>query len=477
MEDAPPSSRRALRERETVDTAPSRTTGARVALGWVDESAVGRTATPGGTPGEAPASAPAYRWAEPDLLARRPHRSPFRAGVIMPILAVLAAAGIYAGATLLWPLYAVAPQVSAAAIDDVTAPATTVSWPEAGSAGVAVAGIDAVAASTADAAPMASITKLVTVLMALDEAPFSLGEDGATFTFTWADRAEYWSYLASDESALDVPVGETLTEYQLMQGILIGSAGNYADRLATTYWPTDAVFARAAEKWLSDHRLEGITIVEPTGIDEENAATPEGLLALADYALANPVVADIVGTASVTLPGAGEVINTNDLLSDPAVIGLKTGSLYGAYNLLAAKTATIGDTSVRVTAGVLGQPSDELRDSETARLLDGVIAELSQPRVLPAGTLAGVVTTRWGSRVEIVTDADAAATLWNAAAATATVDLNLADERATDAAVGSLTLTGPLDAQTVGVHLTADIPEPDAWWRLTHPLELWGLAG
>ena len=38
------------------------------------------------------------------------------------------------------------------------------------------------------AAPMASITKLVTVLMALDEAPFSLGEDGATFTFTAGEQ-------------------------------------------------------------------------------------------------------------------------------------------------------------------------------------------------------------------------------------------------------------------------------------------------
>lgn len=398
------------------------------------------------------------------------------AGVIVPILGLFGLAGVYAAATLLWPLYAVAPAVSAAPIDDLAAPVTTVAWPEAGSAAVAVRGIDSVPASTADAAPMASITKLVTVLMALDEAPFALGEDGATFTFTRADRAQYRDYLASDESALDVPVGGTLTEFQMMQGILIGSAGNYADRLASTYWPSDADFARAASTWLSARGLEGITVVDPTGISEDNTATPTALIALAAKALANPVVADIVRTPSVELPGAGEVVNTNDLLADPGVIGLKTGSLFGDYNLLAAKEATIGDTTIRVTASVLGQPADVVRDSETARLLDQVVAEVSQPQILPAGTIAGIVTTPWGARAEIVTDADASAILWNAAVATTTIDLNLADARTVNAPAGSITLKGPLSAQTVGIHLTSDIPEPDAWWRLTHPLELWGLA-
>lgn len=467
MEDAPPSSRRALREQQAGPVAVPRKNGSHVALGWVDEDAVSIRTAPD-------TSAP-YRWALPDLLATRPRRSPFRAGVVVPLLAVCAMAGVYAGATLFWPLYAVPPAVTAATIEDIAAPVTTIAWPEVGSAAVAVRGIDSVPASTTDVAPMASITKLVTVLMALDEAPFTLGEEGATFSFTRSDRAAYWDYLANDESALDVPVGGTLTEYQLMQGILIGSAGNYADRLASTYWPTDAVFARAATTWLRDRGLTDITVVDPTGIDEANTATPASLIALAARALANPVVAEIVRTPSVTLPGAGDVVNTNDLLGDPGVIGLKTGSLFGAYNLLAAKDATVGDETVRVTASVLGQPDDELRDSETARLLDQVIGEISQPQVLPSGTVAGVVTTPWGSRVEIVTDADASAILWNAAAAATTIDLDLADARAANAPAGDVTLTGPLTAQTVGVHLAADIPEPDAWWRLTHPLELWGL--
>ena len=88
-----------------------RKNGSHVALGWVDEDAVSIRTAPD-------TSAP-YRWALPDLLATRPRRSPFRAGVVVPLLAVCAMAGVYAGATLFWPLYAVPPAVTAATIEDI----------------------------------------------------------------------------------------------------------------------------------------------------------------------------------------------------------------------------------------------------------------------------------------------------------------------------------------------------------------------
>jgi len=470
MEEAPPATRRALRER-TGAPGQHGTPGSRLALGWVDEETIGTRRAPEDLGG---ATSP-YLPVSADLLARRPRRSPLRPGVVVPILAVAGLTGAYAGTTLLWPLHAVAPTVTDVAIADLAAPPTTLAWPANGSAAVGVAGIPGSPASTGDALPIASITKLVTVLMVLEESPLALGEQGEEFAFTSRDRTAYWDALANDESALDVPVGGTLTRYQLLQGILIGSAGNYAERLASTYWPTDEVFARAAATWLRAHDLDAITVVEPTGISEANSAPPAALITLARLALANPVVAEIVRTPSVELPGAGLVENTNDLLADPAVVGLKTGSLSGLYNLLAAKEAAVGETAVRVYALVLGQPDDASRDGETARLLTDVAAEVSQVHTVPAGTVAGVASTAWGTRVDIVTDADVSAVLWNAATAAVTIDLRLGDARAADAGVGTLTVKGPLTTETIGVHLTAEIEPPDAWWRLSHPLELFGL--
>ena len=444
-----------------------------IALAWLDDAAVAaRTA-----PGDLADSTHPYAEVSPDLLARRPRRSPLRAGVVVPVLTTLGLVGAYAATTLLWPLYAVAPTVIAAPIPDLAAPATAVAWPSSGAAAVGVAGFDTTPATTGDAVPMASITKLVTALMVLDQMPLAVGQSGPSFSFTARDRQTYQSYLARDESALNVPVGGTLTQYQMLQGMLIGSAGNYADRLASTVWPSDAVFASAATSWLAARGLSGITVVEPTGIDPDNRADPASLIALAKVALAHPVIAEIVRTPSVVLPGAGTVVNTNDLLADPGVIGLKTGTLEGAYNLLAAQeqTSATGET-VRVFAVSLDQADDEARDGETRRLLGAVAAEASTPTVLPAGTIAGRVTTAWGVSVDVVSDADLSLLLWNGATATVATDLDLGDARATGDAIGTVSASGPLGQASSGVHLGGDVPGPDAWWRLTHPLQLFGLA-
>lgn len=463
--DAPPT-RRARREREDArhSTDAGADTTRRVALAWVDEDAL------------APRPAPVPEHVGVDLLARRPRRRALRPGTVLPVVAVVGVAALYAASTLLWPLYAVAPVVTAAAVADVVAPASAVAWPAEGAAAVDVRGFDRIAASSSDVAPIASVTKLVTVLMVLEQSPLAPGEQGPSFTFSWADDDTYWDFLSRDESALEVPVDGSLTLYQMLQGVLIGSAGNYADRLTRTYWPTDEVFAHAAADWLQRHGLPGIAVVEPTGIDEGNRADAASLVALAKIAMDDPVIAEIVRMPSVELPGAGLVETTNDLLADPHIVGVKTGSLDWEFTLTAAREFAVGDVPMLAYAAVVGQTDSDVRFAETARLLADVEAEASQPHVLPAGTKVGTVSTAWGASSDVVTTADAGVILWNGATAPVAVRLDLGDARAAGDEVGVVRLAGPLDAATSPVRLTADLPGPDGWWRLTHPLELWGLA-
>ena len=89
---------------------------------------------------------------------------------------------------------------------------------------------------------------------------------------------------------------------------------------------------------------------------------------------------------------------------------------------------------------------------------------------------APIPTSVKGTRSDIVTAADAQVVLWNGETAGSEVELSLGDARAADDEVGSVTVTGPLDEATVAVRLDGAISEPDAWWRLTHPLQLFGLA-
>jgi len=397
-----------------------------------------------------------------------------RARVLVPIGIVAALCGSYVATTLLWPLHAVAPEVAAVRVEPAVAPAAAVTWPQVGSAAVGVQGLSTVASATTTD-EIASISKVASVLMVLDELPLKPGEQGPSFDFDYGDSRDYWQYRRSNQSALDVPVGGSLTEYQMLQGVMLGSANNYIDRLADELWGGRAGFADAARAWLSDHGISGITLESPSGFDDRNVATPAALVALGELAMKNPVFAEIVATKSVEIPGAGTVTNTNEMLNDPGVIGIKTGTLSG-WNLLTAKEVPVGDTTVRVFTSVLGQEDDDARLAVTRSLLAEVEKTLAeQPATVPAGTKVGTVSTEWGAKVDVVTDADAQVVLWNGAAATASTLFTIDGETAKGAEIGTLTAQGPLDTAETSVSLAKEIPAPSIWWRLTHPLELFGL--
>src|SRR4051812_43024941 len=167
--------------------------GRRVALAWVDESSV--AGAPGPVSDLSAATTP-YVTVGGDLLSDAPRRSPLRPGVVVPTLMIAALAGIYSATTLLWPLNAVTPTITPLHVQPPAAAAATPVWPATGSAAVSVKGIPGGAVSTADASSMASITKLVTALVVLDQMPLAVGEQGPAFQFGAADRAHYWSTLA-----------------------------------------------------------------------------------------------------------------------------------------------------------------------------------------------------------------------------------------------------------------------------------------
>ena len=65
--------------------------------------------------------------------------------------------------------------------------------------------------------------------------------------------------------------------------------------------------------------------------------------------------------------------------------------------------------------------------------------------------------------------------LWNGAAASGTTKFDLGDEWTAGERAGELTLKGPLDSTSVPLTLRTALHGPSLWWRLTHPLELFGL--
>lgn len=432
------------------------------ALTWIDETRFAESSIP-------------EREKAPDLFAgAKLIPGWLRPRILVPLGIVAGVCGAYVATTLMWPLNAVAPVAATSKVEIEPAPIAAMNWPAQGSAAVGIQGIAPVA-STTERDEIASISKVVSVLMVLDELPLEPGEQGPSFDFDWGDSNEYWEYRAADQSALDVPVGGSLTEYQMLQGIMLGSANNYIDRLSDELWGSDWGFSQASAKWLDDRGLGAIELDSPSGFDEDNIAAPAALLQLGELAMRNPVFAELAGTRSADIPGVGTVTNTNQMLDDPGVVGIKTGTL-SHWNLLTAKDVPVGDTTVRLFASVLGQDDNEARLAVTRQLFAEVEASLiAQPIAVPKGTVVGHVTTEWGGRVDIVTDADAQVVLWNGATAEASTALTFEDESEAGAKVGTLTADGPLGTAETSVSLAEEIVSPSAWWRLTHPLELFGL--
>lgn len=391
----------------------------------------------------------------------------------IPALAVLAVVTAYTSAMLLWPLNNVTPSATTTDAAALTGAPSAIAWPAEGESAVGITGF-AAAASSETPAQMASTTKLVTALVILDQAPLAVGEQGPEYAFTYADRLEYWDYVGQNQSALNVPDDGSLTQYQMLQGMLIASASNYADRLATDAFGSVEEYVTAANAWLAENGLDGITVTDASGYDRGNVATPAAIVALAEEALANPVIAEIVATETAELPGAGEFENTNALLGTDGVVGLKTGSYAGYYNLVAARTVDLGGGPTALFASVAGAPTDGARVDDTEALLDAVAQEASVTSTLPAGTVVAEVTTAWGAKTTLVTDEDAELHLWNGATATAEASFDIEADAAAGADAGTLVLSGPADQVEVPVSVSTAISGPDPWWRLTHPMQLVG---
>jgi D-alanyl-D-alanine carboxypeptidase (penicillin-binding protein 5/6) len=156
-------------------------------------------------------------------------------------------------------------------------------------------------------------------------------------------------------------------------------------------------------------------------------------------------------------------------------VGVKTGTL-DAWNLLSAKAVTIGGTTVRMYASVLGQPNDAARLKASRSLYTELEGELRPKPSVAAGTTTGMVETAWGEAVRVVTKGDASVILWNGGAGAVSTSYSLGDHREKGDVVGSLSVDGPLDDAQVALRLGDDIDGPTAWWRLTHPLQLLGLT-
>ena len=105
-------------------------------------------------------------------------------------------------------------------------------------------GID-VASGPEQPVPVASLTKLMTAYVVLHDHPLTLNQPGPTITVSQADVDDYDNATVDDDSNAQVTLNEQITEEQVLGGLLVHSADNYADLLAR--WDAGSIPAFVAK--------------------------------------------------------------------------------------------------------------------------------------------------------------------------------------------------------------------------------------
>ncbi|HEY2938385.1 MAG TPA: D-alanyl-D-alanine carboxypeptidase family protein [Gaiellaceae bacterium] len=205
--------------------------------------------------------------------------------------------------------------------------------------------------------PIASITKLMTVLLTLEHA--RLGD-----VVTVSRQA-----AAVGESSANLEAGDRLTVRELLEAALIQSANDAADALAIHVGKgSQARFvammnARARQLGLTDTHY-----ARPDGLDAPgHFSSARDVTLLARLLMHRPVVRQIVRQRTATISGGRTLHTWNDLLySYPGIYGVKTGHTSAGWSEVAAARRR----GVSIYATLLDSPDRDTRNASLVRLLD-----------------------------------------------------------------------------------------------------------
>ena len=258
--------------------------------------------------------------------------------------------------TLVSPALASAPQVAGRAY--VVENATT---------GDVVAQMNAT-----DRVPIASITKLMTVLVSLEHADL---DDIVTVTGSAAARGE---------STINLAPGERLTVRELVEAALIQSANDAAVALADHIGGSRSAFVSLMNAKGRELGLRDTHFANPDGLDEAgHYSSARDVTRLARAAMRSAVVRGIVRRTGATISGGRHLETWNDLLyTFPGLLGVKTGHTDGAGW---SEVAAARGPGFVVYATLLGEPTRVERNDDLARLLAWGISRYRRLALIGAG--------------------------------------------------------------------------------------------
>ncbi len=351
--------------------------------------------------------------------------------------------------------------------------AVALTWPGYGQAAVGASGYGMLANNGKQSpAPTASVAKVMTALAVLQKKPLAIGQQGPSLTIGSQDIAFYNQYVAQGGSVVPVNYGEQLSEYQALQAMLLPSANNMADTLASWAFGSVQAYLDYAKGYTAQLKLQSSNFADASGFSAATTSTASDLVLLGEAALANPVIAQIVGQSQADVPVAGTIHNVNGQLGMDGINGIKTGNTdqAGGVYLVSGTYTLAGKHSVTIVAVIMGAPSLGRAMQDSLGLLASSQKGFAENVVVHKGEVVGYYNTSWQTSANAVAGFDLTSFGWKGSMPKLSLSLRPVQPPINAShPVGTLTLTSGSTTQKTNVTIQNPLPGPTWQWRLLHP--------
>ncbi|WP_369144780.1 D-alanyl-D-alanine carboxypeptidase family protein [Streptomyces sp. R44] len=292
-------------------------------------------------------------------------------------------------------------------------------WPNEGQGAVEVEGVGSMGMYGAQKpAPIASVTKTMTAYVILRDHPIKGKQQGPEITIDKkaADQAKHDS-----ESTAPVQEGQTYTERELLELLMIPSANNVARLLARWDAGSEAAFVEKMNAAAKELGMTQSTYTDPSGLLDSTMSTPQDQLKLAKAVMQYDVFREIVNMPNVTVDGIpGRIENNNNILLHDGVSGIKTGSSTPAGgNLLWAANTVVDGQDRRILGIVMGAKDAKLLIDKLQLAIDNSLKLIQQAQkdvtsaaVVKKGQVLGYVDDGLGGQTPVIATKELKAVGW-----------------------------------------------------------------
>lgn len=349
-------------------------------------------------------------------------------------------------------------------------------WPSVGQAAVAVPDAGLLLQSGGESpVPIASLTKIMTAYVVLRDHPMAAAANGPNIVMSAVDEADSAANARANATSIPVVAGQSWNERQLLDGLIVHSANDFADSLARWDAGSLPAFVAKMNQEAAALGMRGTHYADPSGIDQAGVSTAADQLRLTAAAMSIPAFAAVADQPSITVPGVGFLANYVPVVGTQGVVGVKSGFTQAAMGcvVLAAERQVAG-RQVLVLAALTGQQSgvDPIRPAENAgiRLIDTVTGGLQVRQLVATGRRVGTVHAPWSqAAIPLTTGAGVTALVWPGDEVRFTLHVaDLGTKLRTGERVGRLTVHQGTQHYDVPVIAGGGFAAPSLHWRFSH---------